>query len=127
MENNTYGMSAASREQLLENRKMIAETEEMISRVDKNEVLRITLSYGEKVERQYIQKHMDDITQAVLDKYDGFGRFETNKWGFQKRNFWGNGSFYFIWYEVPYICEEWLVNKWNEITGVTGDAVIRCY
>ena len=111
------GMSYASRKRLLNS---MAKLDSNSRSIDKKEVLYLTLTYDEKVERHEYKKHLNDITQAITKKYGGFGVF---RWELQKQK--SNGSIRFVWYGVPYMCHKWLAKRWDEIIGVTGDAVIE--
>ena len=115
MEKNTYEMTGASRKRLLNSMAKLDRCS-----IDKKEVLYVTLTYDEKVERHEYKKHLNDITQAITKKYGGFGVF---RWELQKQK--SNGSIRFVWYGVPYMCHKWLAKRWDEIIGVTGDAVIE--
>ena len=92
---------------------------------DNKKMLLVILSYGdldEKLEHHEYKKHLKDITEAIKKEYGGFG---VVRWELQKQKSNGCPShFYFVWCGVPYIFHEWLANRWDEITGVTGSVII---
>lgn len=109
---NVEGLSVASRANLMKTVKKLNK-----SSLNEKEVLFITLTYDQNTEENLkltgkdYKRHLKNITQAIIRKYDGFGVW---KFELQKRLI---GHFHIIWYKNRYIDINWLLKRWNEITN----------